>query len=1098
MPPFMKPEAILRRSEDLLALGTPQSEQQALESLMEVFQSKRFKQTPLTTLEPIVEKFLTLCASLRKPRLARDALSLYRIAAQQVSVPSIEKVVENFLKMCQDRLAKAEEEMKEQLGGDDDESAGKEGGAAGGEDGVEDDLELPLQPATLLADSLLGGDEDDAGAVAQKGGADAAAATASASTAADRSRVERAVVLPWLRFCWEAYKSCLDITKSNSRLEVLYQQIALRAFAFCRSRGRRSELRRLCEQLRKDVVNAQKYTGSNFGIDFSDTDTLARHLDTRFAQLDAAVELELWQEAFRTVEDIHALLTNPAARKAAKPAMMRDYYEKLTKIFSSEGEGVQGGAMAVFHAAAWARYLQFAEKERERKEARQIKDGGGAAPVVAATTTSNEGGMSSEKAHGCVLLSALAVPLPAGVNTSSSGGSASAHTASGVGATVEDSRNTARLVALLNLGKMPTRASLLKDALGKNVLRRVPQTMRDLYRLVEVDFHPLDAARQLAPIVEELSQDADYAPYIRGLRQVVLSRLFRNLSELYSTVGIKHVLELVEPFAQGAWKLDERSLEKFLMSASKRGELALSIDHVARAIAFTSVETSSRPMPLAELTNLGAGSTSSQLARVAAALANTVQWLDPEAAARAQDARQKALAAAAAAAEDERKSLQHRQAIVARRRQKLDEIRTRREKEETSARAERERQAAIEAQEREQERVRERERDRVRREIEAIRAEEAKKLAETLKARGALKVDVDQMDGLDTDHLLQLQAKQIEKEQKEVAERTRIIAKRVDHLERALRREERPLIEADYERQKEADREAHHASIKAAQQAATERHQHDLALKQRLGRMMDDYARARQLVESKRAEEFAAKRAAAEKKIAQEKEKLKKRVLAERAAEEKRRKEEDAQREREEREAEERRAAEEKAAEEQRIKDEELKAERERARAEREAQRAADAEKIKKQLEREEEALRRREAERSGGRTFERAAPSPSSAAPAASGERPKLALAPRSQPVAAASESTGAAPVKVAPAAGGAGGWRERAAAKAAAGGSTPPTSSSTPPPPAASSAPTGERRRLNLQPPSQPRTAQAGGADANKPNGDRASSGAWRRSGA
>ena len=40
---------------------------------------------------------------------------------------------------------------------------------------------------------------------------------------ADKERVERAIVTPWMRFCWEAYKSCLEVAKSNSRLEVIYQ-----------------------------------------------------------------------------------------------------------------------------------------------------------------------------------------------------------------------------------------------------------------------------------------------------------------------------------------------------------------------------------------------------------------------------------------------------------------------------------------------------------------------------------------------------------------------------------------------------------------------------------------------------------------------------------------------------------------------------------------------------------------------------------------------------------------------------------------------------------------------------------------------------------
>jgi translation initiation factor 3 subunit A len=157
------------------------------------------------------------------------------------------------------------------------------------------------------------------------------------------------------------------------------------------------------------------------------------------------------------------------------------------------------------------------------------------------------------------------------------------------------------------------------------------------------------------------------------------------------------------------------------------------------------------------------------------------------------------------------------------------------------------------------------------------------------------------MEVLDTEKLLQLQSKQIEKEQREVAERLRIIAKRVDHLERAFRKEERPLVEADYERQKAEDKEAHVAAIKAARQVAREKHAIDLDLKKRLGRMMPDYLQARSVVESKRADEFAQRKAEAEKKMAEEKAKYKKKVLAERAAEKKRRAEEEARRAEEER-----------------------------------------------------------------------------------------------------------------------------------------------------------------------------------------------------
>jgi translation initiation factor 3 subunit A len=130
------------------------------------------------------------------------------------------------------------------------------------------------------------------------------------------------------------------------------------------------------------------------------------------------VELELWQEAFRSVEDIHNLLT--MAKKAPRPAMMANYYEKLTRIFLTSGN-------ALFHAAAWSRYYAIVR---------------------------TSGGKSEEelsKLAGLVLISALAVPVAPEFEDQ-------------VG---EGKGRNGRLTALLGLSKMPTRVGLLNEAVSR-------------------------------------------------------------------------------------------------------------------------------------------------------------------------------------------------------------------------------------------------------------------------------------------------------------------------------------------------------------------------------------------------------------------------------------------------------------------------------------------------------------------------------------------------------------------------------------------------------------------------------------------------------
>ncbi|KAL1407360.1 eukaryotic translation initiation factor 3 subunit A [Vanrija albida] len=926
MPPvYVKPENALRRAEELLALGTTQSQAQAFEFLSEVFLSKRFKHAPIPTLEPIIIKYLDLCVSLHRKSDAREALVQYKNAAQNVNVGSIEKVLRHFLDQSESKLKAAMEQ------------AATEVAALPASSAEPEDDELPLQPLTMLQDAFI----DSAG---------------------DRERIERRLIGPAQKFCWDSYDVALDIAKGNDRLEIIYQEIAHRAFKFCKEHSRKSDFRRLCEQrLRKDLANATKYGHQQHAVNLADPETLSRHLDTRFLQLETAVELELWQEAFRSVEDVHGLV---AGKKGAKPSMMANYYEKLTQIFGAEG----GKQTAVFHAAAWARYYQYAERA----------------------------GTVSDRAPAAVLLSALAVPLG-------------------------DVETKQRLVALLNLPKMPTREALVKDA-GAKHLKRVPADVRQLYNIVEVDFQPLKACKLLAPIVAKLP--ADFAAYLPALRDVILSRLIQELSRVYETISLQYILSLVKAFDGGPWETDMPALEKFLMTASRRGDLNATVDHVAKTVNFAA--------PPADL---------NRLSNLAIYLHNAIQYLNPTPVVSRADA----FAAALAEAEEERKQIAHRRLIVQKRRELLEEANLRREREESTARAERAKQLAEETARAQKEAARQAELDRLQKMMDETRREEARKLAEQLANKNGLKVDVDAIkdEDLDTTKIVAMQVEHIAKEKRELNERLRIIAKRVDHLERAYRKEERPLLVTDYERQKEEDRKAHDRINAQAREAAIAQQKYAIELKARLGRMMPDYAVARSAVESQQQAEFEAARQAAAQKIAEEKSRFLAGVLARHRAE----KEAREQREREAEEAE--RAAREREEEEARLTAERAEAEARAAaeieqrkkeaadraaaqKAEREAERARDAEKIRQQREREEEAERRR-AERAGSgagfRRPETAAPTPSPAS--AGGYRPPAVAA------------GGAA------AAGGGGGWRERLAAKKAAeAGGAAPVSPATPPP--------------------------------------------------
>ncbi|KAJ7058572.1 translation initiation factor eIF3a [Mycena amicta] len=848
MAPFSKPETVLKQAEGLVSVGQTHA---AIQSLTEMFSSKRFRSTPLASLEPIMHRFIELCVETRKGRTAKEGLMQYKNIAQNTSVQSIEAVITRFVKLADTKVKEAQEKAAVKVAVD-----------------VED-LEASETPESILLGAVSGDQSKD--------------------------RTDRALVTPWLKFLWESYRTSLETLKNNARLEHIYQAIAQQAFQFCLKHQRKVEFRRLCETLRLHLSNVAKYSHQPHSINLSDPDTLQHHLDTRFAQLNTSVELELWQEAFRSVEDVHNLLT--MAKKAPRPAMMANYYEKLTKIFLMSGN-------ALYHAAAWGRY--------------------NAVHTPPASKTAED----TARLAGQVLVSALAVPV--GLSSTEPG--------------------QARLTALLGLAKPPTRASLLKDALARDALKYAPDSIRKLYHVLEVTFDPLTLCADVAPLFAALRTSTDYAPYLPLLQRAVLSRLLSQLAQVYASVRIGFVMELVAPLREAtttegegdeakkqASVFDPEQVEGYIMGCARRGELRVRVDHADGSITFVDepfadalgydddgnaasssdvLESAIQPR-VSELVR-------TRLGRVATCLHNALEVLEPPASEENDQAQFKTFLQAV---QTERKALALRRALVARRRELLSELTVRRDKEEALRRAESSRREKEDEAKRLREDARRRDVERVQKIQAEVKAQDAERYMSTLVKKGILKANDTAAAALDTEGLIGMQVAQLEKEKREMSERLRGVSKRIDHLERAYRKDERPLISEDYARQQEMDRETFALVQESRMASAQAAHQEDLETKQRLKRMLPDYEKRRTAILSKRQEEFAKRKDAAARKIEEEKTKRRKAFLA--------------KREEEKRALEEKRRKEEELLAEQRRKEEELQAEEERIRAEAEAAAAA-------------------------------------------------------------------------------------------------------------------------------------------------------------
>lgn len=378
------------------------------------------------------------------------------------------------------------------------------------------------------------------------------------------------------------------------------------------------------------------------------------------------------------------------------------------------------------------------------------------------------------------------------------------------------------------------------------------------------------------------------------MKDVVLARLFSQLGQVYDSISLARAVQLGSFSADGGnpTSADRSRIERFIGSACRRGDLDVTFDHKDGELHFDQdlfgsaqlakqapVESLLQPSPAALLRH--------QLSSVASCLYQALNAFDPNDSPLVQADKQKeeAFKTMVQSMAREREALLERRNIIEQRKKQAEEVAARREKEESHAKALRAQQRAEEQARQLAEEKRRMEKERTEKLAAEIKAKEARALAAKLAESSGISLDQKDIDKLDPNDLVQASVQAMEKERKDLAEKIRIVGKRMDHMERAMRKEERPLIGEDYTRQQTRDKQ----SFEKAQldMVAESKAQHAADLEAR-NRLMPHLS----LYEAFRAERESSSRAANEaanrestSRIAQEKAKRREQVRAARIEE---------------------------------------------------------------------------------------------------------------------------------------------------------------------------------------------------------------------
>ncbi|KAJ8878273.1 hypothetical protein PR048_018850 [Dryococelus australis] len=702
-------------------------------------------------------KYLDLCVELKKSHIAKEGLFQYRNMFQSVNVSSLENVIRGYLRTAEERTEAAREQSQQAV--------------------IDiDDLDMLATPESLLLSAVSGEDAQD--------------------------RSDRTILTPWVKFLWESYCQCLELLRTNAHVENLYHDIGRMAFAFCLKYGRKTEFRKLCDKLRKHLEDISKLPAQAVNVSIHRPETQQLNLDTRLVQLDSAIQMELWQEAYKAIEDIHGLMN--LSKKLPVPKTMANYYQKLAMVFWKAGN-------YLFHAAALFKLFQLSKEMKKNITPEEL-----------------------QRMACRVLLATLSIPLP------------SAHPEFDRFIETDKSplEKAQRLAILLGLSQPPTRASLLRDILRLNVVSLASPQLQELYLWLEVEFHPLLLCKRVNEVTQRLAEE-DGAPlqqYVRALQDVTLVRLIRQVSQVYQTVRMDRFMELAvfaTPF----------HLERLLVDCVRHNDMQIRIDHGSRCINFgmdlSEAQREDHPegptlqsMPSEQVRN--------QLINMACVLHKAMNCINPT---KKRMEREK-LRAQMVQHYHETKNREHqrilaRHKIIEDRKEYLERLNTVREEEEARRLEELARQQLLAEQKRLEQEREERERKRQENEIQQIKdrhlKEKMQQISQTSHGQKILKkLDEDDIKKLDAEQIAAREAEELQKEKRELMQKLKSQEKKVDYFERAKRVEEVPLLQKSFEEKQVQDRNFWEQQETERIQLLVEERELAVQHRERLARMQAD------------------------------------------------------------------------------------------------------------------------------------------------------------------------------------------------------------------------------------------------------------------
>ncbi|GBN84083.1 Eukaryotic translation initiation factor 3 subunit A [Araneus ventricosus] len=704
---YQNPENALKRAETLYDLG---KQDEAMDCLYDVLKNRKNRLLKQTH-EAIINKLLEICVERKLSGFAKDGLYLYRIICQGVNIKSWEDAVKKLFLLAESKIETTIKDLQTSL--------------------VDFcSLDQAMTPESLMKISCS--DESE-------------------------TRRKQILLLSWIKFKWECYRICVELLR-NTQFEKFYHYIVQSAFKFCLKYSRKTEFRKLCNSLKMHVNYLQK-RHAEFFTDDKNSEVTTLYLETGISELNTALELELWHDAFKVAEDIHFLMS--IVKQTINSKVMAIYYEKLSILFWK-------GSDLLFHAAALFQYFLFSKEVKK-------------------TFTSETSALSSR-----VVLAVLSIPFDSDILDSV--------TENNSAIIVKKQR---LLSSLLNFSNIPTRKLLMKNLNIYNILQSSHPEIQDLFNLLENEVDPLNMNVRLKKSINsisELDNQITSKQYFPSLFAVSTVRLLSQLSMIYETLTLSKFFSLV-PFVEPCF------IERFVVDSARRYNIPVRIDQANKSLRFNNsfcLFQSESTIGGPEFHQLPENQNLNWLTSLLNSLNKIKNLIIPdsfkfESVAHAMHLQEQYFKSQ----NIERRRILQRKKLIEKYKEMLENLQIKKEKEERKRLAEQ--QSKQEATERYRLRKEAEERAYQRRilEEEKIKNQILREKIENLKKSelGQMieKLELNELSSVDPDSLLSKHIEYIKREKKEFQTRLRKQERTINHMERAKRIEEIPLLKQEYE-----------------------------------------------------------------------------------------------------------------------------------------------------------------------------------------------------------------------------------------------------------------------------------------------------------